>query len=333
MTEPVVNPFVEILRSRQYTKGYIPPEEDKLFLIQDQLIGSLQSFVVFSGLPKSGKSTYLTALVSSLITGHECFSMKLQTIPERPVVAYFDTESSIVDFYKHIDRIKKFAKVDELPDYIKPYCTRQDTPKQQKKLIETHFSLYPDTSILFIDGLLDLCMNYNDETESRELINWLKRMSVQHNILIITVLHTGKDGMQRLGHLGANTDRWSQSTLTVKKEEDKFILEAKMLRSSAGFTPIELVWDKDTNGYIMYNQGEIQSKNHYKYYSLYQHNDRLNLIYQHQNQYGYDEFIGKLKDIEKRGTNYCKEYFALLKQKELIKQNFENKWIDNRVLF
>lgn len=333
MTNEVVSSVSEILLKRQYERGFEPPPENILFRIQNEPIGSLQSFIVISGLPKTAKSTWLTAILSSSITGEQIFSMHLTVIKERPIIAYFDTESSIVDFYKHMERVKSFSGVTELPENIKPYCTRQDSPTMQKKLIEEHFKMFPETSVLFVDGLLDLCLNYNDETESRKLINWLKKISVEKNILIFCVLHTGKDGSQRLGHLGANTDRWAQSTLQSKKEEDKFILEPKFLRSSGGFTPIELIFDKDSSKYVLFNEGHLQGKNHWRYLNQSQHFQRLDIIFKDQSSFSYDEFIKKIKEIEKKGNNYCKEYFTHMKSSEWIRQNFDQKWCDSRKLF
>lgn len=326
-------PFSERLKARQYIPGFKPQQDSIIFKIQQETIGSLQSFIVFSGLPKSGKSTFLTAILASAITGRDVFSMQLISLKDRPKIAYFDTESSIYDFYQHMDRIKKFSGVDELPGNILAYHTREDSPAQQKMLILEHFKQHPDTSVIFLDGLLDMCLNYNDEKETRQLINWLKKLTTVKNILLISVLHTGKDGMQRLGHLGANTDRWAQSTLSVKKEDNKFILEPKFLRSSGGFLPIELEYNKELRQYIQVNQGAIQSKNHWNYYSQDQHFEKLNEIFLLADSYSYDEFIQAIKKLENRGTNYAKEYFHHIKSQGWIRQNFNQKWIDSRKLF
>ena len=332
MTRPAIN-YAEQLSKRQYIPGFKPPADSVIFKIQNEAIGSLQSFIVFSGLPKSGKSSFLTAALASVITGREVFGMQLIPIQDRPKIAYFDTESSIFDFYSHMDRLKRFADISELPEYIMPYHTREDGPGMQKALINQHIKEHPDTSIIFIDGLLDMCLNYNDEKETRELIIWLKKMTTKHNILMICVLHTGKDGSQRLGHLGANTDRWAQSTLTVKKEDGKFLLEPKFLRSSGGFVPIELEYSKELRMLIQVNTGETTSKQHWKFYTEDQHFEKIDKIFQQQSSFTYDDFIQAIKNIECRGINYCKEYFSLMKKNEWIRQNHEQKWLDSRKIF
>jgi hypothetical protein len=88
-------------------------------------------------------------------------------------------------------------------------------------------------------------MNYNDEVESRMLINWLKKITSQANILLIGVVHTGKKDGLTLGHFGSMIDRYCQSVLSVEKDnkEQTFELKGKFLRSDIEFSPIKIMND------------------------------------------------------------------------------------------
>ena len=44
----------ELLEKRKYNPNCIPTKENIIFTIQDKHIGSLQNFIIFSGLPKAG---------------------------------------------------------------------------------------------------------------------------------------------------------------------------------------------------------------------------------------------------------------------------------------
>jgi hypothetical protein len=57
------------------------------------------------------------------------------------------------------------------------------------------------------------------------------------------VLHLGKGQGETLGHLGSNTDRWSQSTMIVEKNKDagQFVLKSKYLRSDGDFEPVAIM--------------------------------------------------------------------------------------------
>lgn len=237
--------YTDLLAERQYDATKVPKAEQVILTVQSKVIGTLQNYVVFSGLPKNGKSTYIAATIASAIVPpfQDCFGIKIQCPKDRPKVAYFDTESSAYDFHKQIGKIKEFAYTDKLPVKINAYNTREDGPGRIRKLIQTYLEQNPECSVLVVDGLLDLCLNYNDEKETRLLTNWFKKITKQFDILLIGVLHLGKGQGETLGHLGSNTDRWAQSTLIVEKNKEtrQFVLKPKFLRSSEEFEPVALM--------------------------------------------------------------------------------------------
>ena len=231
--------------TRKYDKNKPLPQEQIVFTIQDKILGTLQNFVVISGAAKVGKSTFTSALVGSfaLPAFQDNYGMKLKSIKNRDKVCYIDTETSQHDFYKQIQRIKEYSLSENLSDKIDAFNVREDEPAQIRKFIEVYLQNTPACAILVIDGLLDLCLNYNDEIETRLLINWFKKITKIFNVLIIGILHTGKSNGESLGHLGSNTDRWAQSTILVErsKETNQITLKPKFLRSAADFDTIALM--------------------------------------------------------------------------------------------
>lgn len=232
-----------ILNARKYDDSKPPKPQHVAFTIQEKIIGTLGSYVVFTGLAKSGKSTFLSAAIGSayLPSYQDNFTMKLILPENRKRIGYFDTESAPYDFYKQIEKIKKFAMRENLPEQIDCFNTREDEPKLIKEMILHYLNTTPDCAILIVDGFLDLCFNYNDEVETRLLTNWFKKITKEYNIMLIGVLHVGKGGNnETLGHLGSNTDRWANSTLLIEKnkEHNHFLLKSKFLRSAADFDTI-----------------------------------------------------------------------------------------------
>ena len=237
--------LTDLLQARKYNPTHKPKSEQVIFTIQGKVVGAIQNYCVISGLPKASKSTFAGAAIASALVPSfsDVFGIKLQLPGDRKRIAYFDTESSEYDFYRSIDRIKNFADKRTLPDFFDAFSTREDMPGRIRKLIEAYLITNADCSVIVIDGLLDLCLNYNDETETRLLTNWFKRITKQYNILMIGVLHLGKGQGETLGHLGSNTDRWAQSTLIVEKNKEtkQFILKPKYLRSSDDFEPVAIM--------------------------------------------------------------------------------------------
>lgn len=235
----------QLLREREYRPNYKPPAEDILFTICNENIGSRGNFVVLSGLPKAGKSTFLNAIIASAYTHFDIFGLKLKNAGN---IGYFDTESSQTDFYNNLYRIRTFAGFIELPSTFKAYATRIDPFLMQRALIQHYIETY-SPAVLIIDGLLDLIQNYNDETESRGLMDWLKSVTAAYDMLVIGCIHLGKKDNHTLGHFGSMVDRYAQSVLEIVKDRENnlFMLKPKWLRSAPDFLPICI--QKIGNGY------------------------------------------------------------------------------------
>jgi hypothetical protein len=110
------------------------------------------------------------------------------------------------------------------------------------RYIEEYLKAFPDCAIMVLDGLLDLILNYNSEEECRILIQFIKRITAQFNILLVTVLHLGKKDKETLGHLGSASDRYAQSTLIIEKDKDQqtYNLSPKFMRSDADFETVSI---------------------------------------------------------------------------------------------
>jgi len=211
--------------------------------ISNRHTGSVENFVTFSGLPKTGKSSFIAGLVASAFVPYEVFSMKIHLPRERKKICYFDTESSDYDFYRQINKIKGFSELSELPPTFNAFQVREDASASIRRMIERYLELNPDCAVIIIDGLLDLLTNYNDERESSLLAKWLKKVTKIYKVLVITVLHQSKSNLSTTGHIGAASDRFAQSTLDIVKDRDKntYVLSSRFMRSDSDFDPITLM--------------------------------------------------------------------------------------------
>lgn len=232
----------EALDARAYKKGHKPPPEQVIFRIKDRVVGSLQNFVCFSGLPKAGKSTFLNATVASAFSTWPIYGIELSPPINRPVIGYIDTESGEYDFYRSTDRIKQFMGLPELPDNLMPFTFRNADPEEIKQSIEYFLSVVPNCSVIIIDGLLDLLLDYNNVMESRLLLNWIKKITADFDVLCIGVVHVGKKDGNTLGHFGSMLDRYCQSIIKVEKDKEKqvFTLSPQLMRSDGDFSKIGL---------------------------------------------------------------------------------------------
>jgi len=249
--------ITELLAKRKYNPDYIPNKEDIVFTIGSKNTGSLSNFITLSGLPKAGKSTFISAIVASAFVSYDIFSMKVHLPKDRKKICYFDTESSDYDFYRQINKIKGFADLIAMPDNFNAYQVREDSSGTIRKMIEEYLTNNPECSIIIIDGLLDLIVNMNDEREASLVTKWLKKITKVYNVLLITVLHQSKSNLSTTGHIGSASDRFAQSTLDIVKEKEKncYVLTSRFMRSDADFEPITLM---NFNGVFQQVETEVK---------------------------------------------------------------------------
>jgi hypothetical protein len=316
----------EKLAARKFKPDYIPPQSQVVFTVQNKPIGVLQNFIVISGLPKTAKSTILSAAIASAFQPGEVFSMKF-TFPEgRRRIAYFDTESSDYDFYRQVNRIKQFSNLNNLPPWCDCFTVREDGPAEIRALIVNYLENNLDCPIIIIDGLLDLIFDYNSEIESRKLVNWFKRLTKVYNCLFVGVLHQGKGvGAQTLGHLGSNCDRWASSTLEMVKDKDKktFTLQPRFLRSSEDFDPVVLM-NIGGNWQQISIEGESKKAEikHPKQFTELDHKNIINqLIY---GPTSYKDLIADIQEQHAKGMNWAKQLCKIWIDKKYIYKNEAN---------
>ena len=321
ISQDLFNRSLNKLAQRQYKKDYTPAEEQIILSIQDKVIGCLSSFVIYSGIPKSSKSTFMAITCASAFSNFDIFGIKLNMPHERKRVVYFDTESSEFDFYKQINKIKYFANLQDLPETFSAFAMREDNPKEILLMVESFLIHNTDTSVVVIDGVLDLLYDYNEVKESRELIQWIKRITKKYNCLILGVLHLGKKDMQTLGHFGSQSDRYAQSTLKIErnKEQNLFTLSSTFLRSSEDFAPINITYN---NGW--YEVNASQNKPHtINDWSILEHK-RCALSVLGGSQDSYDNIVQYLKEMLGIGTNAAKGIVKKWIQEKIIIKRDKN---------
>ncbi|MBN1355516.1 hypothetical protein JXA40_04495 [bacterium] len=217
-----------------------PPEHLPATILLNKIpIAHPGNIITFSGLPKSGKSQGIAAILASSLAPDPdardtlgfCFRN-----PEQKAVIYIDCEQSRRDSFNMLTLAMRRARVDKRPDWFHAYNLRGYEPG----LILATLWCFPirmerehgGIRAIFIDGYADLIKDPNDAEESFELIRKLMAMSEEIKAPICGVLHynPGSDSKIR-GHLGSQAERKSETVLSFKKSpEEIFTVWTKTAR-------------------------------------------------------------------------------------------------------
>lgn len=246
------NDLLKILKSRRYQDDPNIKPDKIYFTVKGEIIGTAGNFVTLAGLPKAGKTRFISAAIASAIAKGPIWDMQLQLHENKNRIGLFDTEQSPYDFNRLIKSVKKLSNSKHINHVLDSFLVREDGAQGILQLINAYLESTPSCGILIIDGLLDLLDNMNDEGKSKRIIRIFKKWTKQYDCLIITVLHLGKSGTNTLGHIGSMSDRYAQSTLEVAKDKTAggFSLSPKFCRSSIGFDPISIMYNYELNDFI-----------------------------------------------------------------------------------
>lgn len=160
---------------------------------------------------KNGKSHFCAILCASVL-GCNDFGFT-SNFPDASVLLC-DTEQAAYNSVKIVRKIHALLgwPTHEPNDRLKALNLRSYAPKERMRIITKEAKRLRPTLVV-IDGVADVCENFNDVTESNATINALMKLSTEYKAHILCVLHENKakddNGMK--GHLG---------TLLLQKASD-----------------------------------------------------------------------------------------------------------------
>lgn len=177
------------------------------------------------GPKKSGKSLITSAVAASGISGERKLNFLLDRMGRS--MEFHDTEQSKEFFQITQKRIFKIAGITENLNYYNAYHSRRLSPDERFVNIKRFVYENKELGILFIDGIVDLMVDYNDMIKSKNVINELMKWADELNILIITVLHLTKTTGTMRGHLGTELENKCDFSIQVEENEGTFRVSSR----------------------------------------------------------------------------------------------------------
>jgi len=301
--------IIEVLNRARYIDSDIPTPEP-VITIQGKTIAHPGNVVTINGLPKSRKTTYQSFFIASALSGREIFDIRVNLKADEKIILV-DTEQSIHDFSRQIKTLKKIICKNDLPLNFTAYLFRQYEPdiilNSIYELVKTE-----RPKILFIDNLTELVIDYNNVQESKKVIQFLKTITAEFNLVVVCLLHLGKGNLQTLGNLGSMADRTAQTTLKIVLDKDTghSTMEPGFMRSDAHFNPVTVFWNEEQRQYEHTTATAPKPKS--RKFILMEltdtdHFNRLNIIFKDNREVIYSELVEEIKKLYGVGTNISKQ--------------------------
>ena len=202
-------------------------EEVNVLLIGNQGCFSKGNLHAIKAKPKHGKTTaiYLMGVGMLRENGWGVLSAAIK----KPKITIFDTEQAERDAQEKYVTALEMAElpIEDIYDRLEVYSLRSQTMQEKRDTIE-HVIKVKQPDIVFIDGIVDLLVDFNDVKASQELIERLMQLSTKEvvgkDVAIVCVLHTNKNSEDNnmRGHLGTMLQQKASSTFMVTKSNGVF---------------------------------------------------------------------------------------------------------------
>ncbi len=168
---------------------------------------------------KNGKTFFQVLLMGAALKGEY---LGVKCLIKNPRILYCDTEQHPRNTRLVYRRVCQIAGIDGYVNHeqIKMLHLRlADDVEVVKKAIKLEIKYFrPD--IVFIDGLVDCLVDFNDQKESKKVITDLSRIALDYNCAIMNVLHTNpNDDTKMRGHAGTFLAQKASDVILCLKEK------------------------------------------------------------------------------------------------------------------
>ena len=201
-----------------FTEPYTPPR----YTLQrgDVKFANVGDLHIISGKPGNGKTGLMTMLMAAILCG-EYGKTKYALKAERPepIVLYVDTEQGKDDTIALKNRVCVMAGLDYKVAHNNFIVLRlRDTESEidrWRKILKAIYMVKPTD--IFLDGMLDLVKDYNDQVECQPIIRKSMMLATHYDTSLWMVLHENPMVSKLVGTLGSIAQRKVAEIFSVVK--------------------------------------------------------------------------------------------------------------------
>lgn len=239
-------------------RANFPPDDD-LLEINDERCFARKELIAIKAKAKQGKSTLEMILIAALLCGKWHYVRRLADV--RPRILYIDTEMKPADtqlMNRKAMHLAELPETEDVPEATFINLRRQTADECQQALTDLLKKYHPD--IVFIDGIVDLLLNFNDLEESQALIRKLLALAEEFNCCLVNVLHTNKaiDDHNMRGHLGSFLTQKASLVFNCKKDPASHIVTVSCSESRHAPIP-DFTFAFDSEGYPISAEALVQA--------------------------------------------------------------------------
>ena len=201
-----------------FTEPYTPPR----YTLQrgETKFANVGDLHIISGKPGNGKTGLMTMLMAAILSGkYGKTTYALSSERPEPIVLYIDTEQGKDDTIALKNRVCVMAGLDYKVAHKNFVVLRlRDTESEidrWKKILKAIYQVRPTD--IFLDGMLDLVKDYNDQVECQPIIRKSMMLATHYDTSLWMVLHENPMVSKLVGTLGSIAQRKVAEIFSVIK--------------------------------------------------------------------------------------------------------------------
>ena len=176
---------------------------------------------IVTGKSGHGKTAFMSQVMATLLCGKFGNMQYEGEQPHMPVVLYIDTEQGKDDTIAIKNRVCSLAGIpfNEPCERFKVARLRDTVTAAERwqQILKLAYVIHPD--VMFIDGLLDIVEDYNEQKECTPIIRELMIMATHYDMSTWCVLHENPTTEKMVGSLGSIAQRKVTEVFAVRKHK------------------------------------------------------------------------------------------------------------------
>lgn len=314
-----------LLSARAFDMNREPPPLRPVFELGGVVICTPGNLTAITAQAKVGKSALVSALTAASMTDPSNEEADLLTAKgfnaHGKGLLYFDTEQSPDDFWHAVNRAKRRACVDFVPDWLHAYSIA-DLPagigrKAVSVAMEDAAAMHGGVFAVIIDGVADLVLDVNSAEECNGIVAELHMLAIKHDCPILGVIHKNPGSEKVRGHLGSQLERKAETNLTLDKEDGVTVVwSAKQRRAPIDKkTGPRFAWSDQLKMHVTVPAAEFQSA---KPRALADLEVLVAEIFEGGKRFRYSEIVREIERARDRPTSTAKKQTNLMIREGLI---------------
>lgn len=192
------------------------------------------NFHLARGREKTGKSAFGVLLITAALGGA---FLGVRACGENMRVAWIDTEQDLGTLTMKARKAVEMAQDGEKGARLRVYSLKSLNPAERLKMaLEVIRGGWAD--FVFLDGLADLCADFNDQKECARVVGELVNAAEEAGCALLAVIHTSKtDKSEARGHVGAIAQQKAGEVYEVRREPGSPVADVKQVFSRFAGVP------------------------------------------------------------------------------------------------